>query len=286
MDLYRNKSLISKILSNFELCSDGIYGDVSDYGDQHQEKILRQSVANKKYDNYLIEISKHHSIPVMDNEVENFIKLMPINSVILDIGGCWGWHWRYVISDRPDLTIVIVDLIRENLFHTHYVLKDGISNGNIILVHGNACSLNFSNDVFDGVWSVQTTQHIPNYKNVCTEIHRVLKPNGYYWDYSLNNAFLVRYLFQIFGKKYHLDGVVPNNFYLRRINQDVFSILNQVFGDIYNLRYSELLFTPEIKFPIGGREKSIIGFIDSKLSGKGILRKSIARQCSIHVKKL
>ena len=183
----------NKFLKNLEHKEDSIWGNVYDYGKQKQEKILREEYANnKKYGDYLSEIKYHHSIPVMDNEVKKFLNLIPKNGVILDIGGCWGWHWRNINNVRPDIKIIILDLIRENLIHAKKLLNELIDNQQIFLIHGNATDLKFEDEIFDGVWSVQTTQHIPNFFNVCNEIHRVLKPKGIYWDYSLNNAEFTR----------------------------------------------------------------------------------------------
>lgn len=275
----------NELFQNINLHSDGIWGEVNNYGDQKDEKLLRQSVANKKYNNYLLEISKHHSISVMDKEVNEFISKIDKNGIILDLGGCWGWHWRNITNVRPDLTIVIVDLIRDNLIHAKTILKNKISNGNIFLVHGNACSLKFKANCFDGVWSVQTTQHIPNYDKVCSEVYRVLKDKGIFSDYGLNNALIVRIIYNLFGKKYHLDGKILDKFYLRRVNNDVFNILKKVFKNNISIRYTELLFTPDIGLSLGGKEKSFIGKIDSYISGKGWIRKLIARQCSTHATK-
>ena len=53
----------------------------------------------------------------MDHEVEQFISDLPMNSIILDVGGCWGWHWRNLEVIRPDIDVVIVDFVRANLIH-------------------------------------------------------------------------------------------------------------------------------------------------------------------------
>ena len=42
---------------------------------QNKEFIIRKKVAKKKYQNYLKEISLHHSINVMDKEVKKFINI-------------------------------------------------------------------------------------------------------------------------------------------------------------------------------------------------------------------
>ena len=272
-------------MKDIELGSDGIWGQVSDYGKQTQEKKLRESVASKFYSNYLVEISMHHSIPVMDSEVKYFLNQIPINGVILDIGGCWGWHWRSVNKYRPDVTIIIVDLVRANLLHAKEILKDLIAKDKILLVHGNACSLKFKDESFDGIWSVQTTQHIPNFEIVCVEVFRLLKKNGTYWDYGLNNATLIRYVYRLFRKTYHLNGNIQGSFFLRKINDNVINTVKNIFHFKPDVRYSEILFTPDFGLPIGGKENSILGRIDSLFSSKLRIWKLIARQCSFHVHK-
>ena len=195
---------MNKFLKNIKCNDDYIWGNVNNYGKQEQEKLLRIEISNKKYKNYLSEIKKHHSIPVMDCEIKKFLNKIPENGVILDIGGCWGWHWRNLNTIRPDVRVVILDLVRENLLHAKILLGELIYNKQVFLVHGNATSLKFDNEVFCGVWSVQTTQHIPDFSNVCREIHRVLTPNGIYWDYGFNNAPLVRFIYKLLKKNYHL----------------------------------------------------------------------------------
>ena len=274
-----------KLLGKLTVGSDGIWGDVDDYGEQEAEKNLRQSVASKVYSDYLDDIRMHHSIPVMDREIEEFLSQIPHGGVVLDIGGCWGWHWRKADIQRPDITVVIVDLVRENLLHANEVLKDQVANQKVFLVHGNACALEFEDDAFDGVWSVQTTQHIPDFGLSCSEIYRVLKPNGIYWDYGLNNAALIRHIYKLFGKTYHVEGMIDGKFFLRRVNDNVIRIVKDTFHADPVIGYSELLFTPDLGVPIGGKEDSLLGTLDANLTSKFFMLKLFARQSSFHVRK-
>ncbi len=278
--------LEKKLFKYIRRNDDFIWGNVNDYGQQNQEKILREGIAiNKKYGDYLLEIKKHHSIPVMDTEVKKFLNIIPKNGIVLDIGGCWGWHWRNIDKNRPDVKVIILDLIRENLFHAKKLLAKQIDRQQVILVHGNASNLEFEEEIFDGVWSVQTTQHIPNFFKVCSEIYKVLKPEGVYWDYNLNNAKFTRLIYKLFKKNYHTNGNLEGFYFLRRVNDEVFSTLKKIFNPNFEIRYSEILFSPELHFPIGGGPSSIFGYIDCKMTGKGLIRSLIARQCSFHVKK-
>ena len=276
---------MDKLLGKLTIGSDGIWGDVNDYGEQEEERNLRQSVASKDYGDYLEEISTHHSIPVMDREIEKFLSQIPNDGVVLDIGGCWGWHWRKTNIQRPDITVVIVDLVRENLLHAKEVLKEQVTNKKVFLVHGNACSLEFGDKTFDGIWSVQTTQHIPDFSSSCAEIYRVLKTKGIYWDYGLNNATLIRLVYKLFRKTYHLDGVIDGRFFLRRVNNSVTRIVEGTFHSEPVAGYSEILFTPDLGLPIGGKENASLGKLDSNLTTKFFMMKFVARQCSFHVQK-
>ena len=276
---------MKKLAGKMTLGPDGIWGDVNDYNEQENEKKLRQSVADQIYSDHLLEISAHHSIPVMDQEIEKFLDRIPHDGFVLDIGGCWGWHWRKISAQRPDITVVIVDLIRENLLHAKEVLKELVTNKNVLLVHGNACSLKFENEIFDGVWSVQTTQHIPDFSVACAEACRVLKKKGIYWDYGLNNATLVRLVYNLFRKTYHLDGVIEGRFFLRRVNNSVIRVVKDTFHAEPVIGYSEILFSPDLGLPIGGKENSLFGKVDRNLTGGFSLLKLVARQCSFHVRK-
>src|SRR5512145_3194768 len=68
--------------------------------EQEHEQILREKVAGQSYVNYLDAIAHSHSIPVMDYEVDRYLAQMPKGALILDIGGCWGWHWRRLATTR------------------------------------------------------------------------------------------------------------------------------------------------------------------------------------------
>ena len=75
-------------LISHKMDKDGIYYAQINNVEQNEEVNFRKGIASKSYDNDLDEISKHHSIPAMDNEVRRFINQIPPNSKIIDIGGC------------------------------------------------------------------------------------------------------------------------------------------------------------------------------------------------------
>jgi len=180
-------SKLQKLLSpiSISIDADEIYLGIDIASqDQASEVELRERVAARKYENYFQAISQSHSIPVMDVEVDQFLAQIPEGGVVLDVGGCWGWHWRRLASTRPDVGVVIVDFVRSNLTHAQQVLGSLIGN-QVVLMHADATNLPFTFEQgsvstgFDGVWTVQIFQHIPNFEKAVGEAHRVLRKGGY-----------------------------------------------------------------------------------------------------------
>lgn len=98
---------VTKILERLEIGDDHIFTSKFVSSKQEEEIKLRESVASTVYDDYLVEIARHHSIPVMDREVQLFYNLIPYKGIIIDVGGCWGWHWRGLMKQRPDVTVLL-----------------------------------------------------------------------------------------------------------------------------------------------------------------------------------
>lgn len=271
-----------QILDNLQMDKNGIYNAFVVNNEQKDEILLREGVNKQVVSDHLNFISKHHSIPVMDKEVLLFLEKIPINGYIIDVGGCWGWHWRNIKNIRPDVKIIIVDFVKSNLFYAKELLKDIIGK-NIFLVHGDATSLKFDNNIFDGYWSVQTLQHIPSFNKAIDEAHRILKKNGYFTSYSLNTQPIIKFIYNLLGKKYIIEGKLDGMFYLSRANKKQLLYIEKLFKNKSKVRYSEILFKPELKIDFNGKENSIIGRIDSVLSNSFSLFSSTARQKSYHI---
>ena len=273
---------ITKLLSGLNF-QDDIYWYNFTNKDQEEEIKLREAVADYKYDDYLLELSKHHSIPVMDKEVLNFLELIPRNGIIIDVGGCWGWHWRDIHMNRPDVKVFIIDFVRNNLVHARNILKGHINN-NIFLIHGDATNLIFDDSVFDGYWSVQVLQHIPNYELCVKEAHRVLKNGAAFANYSFNTQWFVRMVYLLLGKKYHINGYIPEVYFMARASNIQFEMIKAIFGtNEVKRRYTEILFSPELKVNFPGKLFSLSGLVDAYLSNNSGWFSGFARQQSYHV---
>lgn len=255
---------------------------------QEHEKSLRENVATQEHGDYLTAVSRSHSMPVMDSEVDRFLGRMPSDALILDVGGCWGWHWRRLAETRPDVAVLIVDFVRENLVKARHVLEPLVGK-QVALVHADATALPFPDAGvsfygFDGVWTVQVFQHIPDFESACREAHRVLRRGGLFASYSLNNTPLNRFIYRLLRRNYHADGMVKDRFYLTRANDQQRRTVERIFGgNRVGERYSECLFHPDLRLTFTGRQGSRIGRVDARFSDAPWLGRWIARQRSFEV---
>lgn len=280
---------LQTLLQPYDTDSDGIYGSPASLSKYQSAEIeLRERVAAEQYDNYLDAISRSHSISVMDCEVARFLAKMPHGALVLDVGGCWGWHWRRLAGFRPDVGVLIIDFVRSNLLHARNVLGSLVGN-QVALMHADATALPFSVGGgfvgFDGVWTVQTFQHIPRFDTGVAEAYRVLKIGGSFSNYSLNIQPPIRLLRRLIGRSYLTEGWVEGSFWLARASNEQKECIEAVFGSTVSERWSEILYSPELRFPAPGKEGSFLGRIDALLSNNIGFLGWFARQRSFHCEK-
>jgi len=275
---------MADILDGLTLDTDGIYsGVLPPLTDQADEVRERTAVAERAGANLLREIADHHSIPVMDREVRLFLRGVSTGGVVADVGGGWAWHWRRVKAERPDVYVVVVDFVRDNLKHALRLLGD-LVNDRVFLVHGDATRLPFPSSVFNGYWSVQALQHVPNFEQAVREAYRVLQPSGRFACYSLNRAWLIESAYRLLRRRYHVRGKRPDGFHLARGSAAEADVIRRVFGFRVTSRYTEILFHPDCGLYSGGAA-SWIGQADARLSTRHPLFACIARQRSYHTRK-
>jgi len=274
------------MLEQLTIGADGIYGyDFSSESQKNEIEFREKVNSNIVKGDLLDALSKHHSIPVMDREVELFLNDIPLNGVVIDAGGCWGWHWRGLDIIRPDVTIYIVDFVRSNLYYAKKMLKHLIGK-NIYLIHGDITALKLPDNSFDGYWSVQVLQHVPHYQDAVDEAFRILKHNAVFSNYSFNNQIAIKWIYKLFGKNYHETGVVnvEGGFHLDRASKKQLFFVESRFNSRVRIRFSEVLFSPELGISFMGKTRSLLGIVDSFLSNNKGLFSSIARQQSYHVR--
>ncbi len=282
-------SQLKTLLASCVADADGIYSGMGTLVSAQSEEIgLRERVAAQHYDDYLAALSLSHSIPVMDREVDLFLEKMPQGALILDIGGCWGWHWRRIAQTRPDVAVLIVDFVRSNLPHARNLLGKTVGH-QVELMHADATALPFVVDEifrgFDGVWTVQTFQHIPDFEKAVSEAYRVMKPGACFVNYSLNVQPPVRWARRLLGRSYLTKGWIDGAFWLARASEEQKKCIESVFGCPVTQRWSEILYSPELRIPLPGRHGSVFGKLDSVLSNNAGILGWFARQRSFHCEK-
>ena len=246
------------------------------------EKILRKTVAKQWYPAPLREVSRHHSIGVMDREVAVFTNALPSASLILDVGGCWGWHWRNIAALPKNIRIILLDFVPENFIHAARILGDSFQR-EVVPMAGDARQLPFPPNTFDAVWTVQTLQHIPEFEKACREAWRVLKPGGRFINYSLHSPLFVRLVYLLFGKKFHQKGEVEKCFYLRRADEEQKHVLEKIFQGPVREKFTECIFHPDLHLTHSGREGSPWGRVDFFLGKIHWISRFVARQRSFEV---
>jgi ubiquinone/menaquinone biosynthesis C-methylase UbiE len=219
----------------------------------------------------------------MDRELRRFLHAIQTNGIVVDIGGGWGWHWRGLEAERPDVSVVVVDFVRENLRKAAGLLGS-LVNRKLFLVHGDATALPFPSSAFDGYWSVQTLQHVPDAEPAISEARRVLRGGGQFASYSLNRQRLIELAYRVCGRSYHVRGKRPDSFWLSRGSEQEARIVARVFGASVTSRYTEVLFHPDLRLCTGA-ESSRIGRVDACLSSATPTFAWVARQRSYHTRK-
>jgi len=243
------------------------------------EKRSRLAVAQADFHEPLAEVAKHHSVEVMDHEVSVFLKQMPSKARILDIGGCWGWHWRKMDASAWSPRVILLDFVPQNFKYAEVILGS-IFHRSVLPIEGDAQNLPFEDNLFDAVWTVQTFQHIRDFDRACREAWRVLKPGGQFINYSLYAPVALRLLYRIRGKNFHQEGEVPGRFYLRRADAEQKKTVETIFRGPVEERFTECLFHPDLRFTFSGKEGSLLGDLDAQLGAFPRLGSLIARQRS------
>ena len=266
---------INEILSGLPRDENGVWCSLFENISQKDEIQIREKVATKVYDNYMDEIANHHSVEVMDYEVRRALKMVPENGIVIDVGGCFGWHWRSIYKQRPDVQVVIVDFVKQNLIHAQNILGPVI-NKSIHLVHGDATKLPFPDSSFDLYWSVQALQHIPEFGKTIEEARRILRGGGVFLNYSLNHEKAIELLYKLLGKDYITKGRWGNLYLARASNQQA-SLIEKIFDKPVKRRFTEVFFHPDLRFK-NGKEGNLLGKIDALIGSSFLMLGWFARQ--------
>jgi ubiquinone/menaquinone biosynthesis C-methylase UbiE len=287
----QSSSKLQAILNHLQSCSvlrNGIYITNNLSSTQQNEKSVRDQLATVPLmtENEILKfVAEHHSFEVMQYELKKFIQKIPTGGVLIDVGTGFGWHWVELSKHRPDLVLFLVDFSYASLLLAKRLLNDKCVNQTFFIC-GDAMDLPFEEGSVDAYWSVQTLQHVPSWQRAISEAHRILKKDSMFANYSLNNQKIVEWMYKKIKRNYIVDGEYIPGINLVRANNEQRKIIERCFGTPVEVRYSEVLYSPELLITRPGKRGSIIGKLDRYMSGSSIIARSIGRQSSFHAKKV
>jgi ubiquinone/menaquinone biosynthesis C-methylase UbiE len=259
---------------------------------QSEEMRVRESVAEAalqglKSENLSQVAAQHHSIPVMTRALTVWLKKLPQEALVIDVGAGWSWVWSKVLPQFPNVAVILFDFSYSSLKVSQRILS-GNDFSRYALVQGDATDLRLGDEIVDGYWSVQCLQHIPAFSSAVTEAHRVLRPKGQFINWSLNNAVLARQIYHWLGKKYHVQGKSDSwSFELNRASTEQIDEVKRIFQRKVRSSYSEIIFQPDFR-TARLAQSPFWGNVDRILSTSFVSRgfSWIARQRSMEVQKL
>ena len=242
----------------------------SQEAERHQRDLLAQQYHGAGDAGLLARISRHHYVPSMNRAVRAFAERFSEHQWVLDIGAGWGWHWRGV--DRPN--IIAIDFSLESLLVARNLLGPQVDR-NLHLVCADAAQLPVKERTVDGIWSVQTFQHLAEsgLKQCLTFCSTALKSKAAVEVYWLNWNSLGLGIRKLLGRKVVKETANP--YYLRYIaGGELRELFSTYFGGRITIGYSEVLFHPEVRMIHG----LPLAWLDQGLGKVPFLSRLIARQ--------
>ncbi|MBI4096210.1 MAG: class I SAM-dependent methyltransferase [Candidatus Levybacteria bacterium] len=102
---------------------------------------------------------------------------LPANSLVLDAGSGEG-NVAINLAKKYGLRIYGVDLLDFAVNKASSKSKELNLQNKVKFKLGDYTRLDFPDETFDGVYTMETLVHVPDYKKALKEFYRVLKPNG------------------------------------------------------------------------------------------------------------
>lgn len=121
-------------------------------------------------------ISMSHAQKIMEDKLAEKLDL-PADSLVLDAGSGEG-NVAINLACKYGLRIYGVDLL--NFAVNKAIAKSRKLNlkNKVKFKVGDYTKLDFPDKTFDGIYTMETLVHVPDYKKAIKEFYRVLKPNG------------------------------------------------------------------------------------------------------------
>lgn len=249
--------------------------------EQYKEIEIRNKIANRfrgaDFVKIKQEIAKHHYMALMEKEADNFTQGFKNKDWLLDAGIGWGWHWQNIESPN----IIGIDFSFSSLLISKQILNGKIDR-NVHLICADITRLPLKKKVIDGIWSVQTLQHIipKELPNAIDNLKRILKREGSFQIYWLNFSHLFKVCYRLFKKEYKKEIFLENHFLKRMTAIEIMSLFDNLAEQKKpKVCYNESIFHPDLRLI---HNSSYLLFLENILSSIPLLNSFISRQIVIY----
>lgn len=115
---------------------------------------------------------KHFDEKIFEALISEFVKMLPINAKVLDVGCGTGGETKKLME--KGINVIGIDLVRKMLDKATKEVPDGNFQKMDLM------DLNLPDSQFDGIWSARTLIHVPTgqLNKAISEFRRVLKIGG------------------------------------------------------------------------------------------------------------
>jgi ubiquinone/menaquinone biosynthesis C-methylase UbiE len=109
---------------------------------------------------------------------ERLIRDVPRGSRLLDVGSGGGQHAVRIVQERPDLSVVGIDISSTMVKRSRELARRANVADKVTFDLGDATDLKLDSDSFDAVYCAGPLKQVRDKSRVLRECHRVLRPGG------------------------------------------------------------------------------------------------------------
>jgi SAM-dependent methyltransferase len=193
------------------------------------------------------EATGHHARGVMLRRAQQMVAAAGRNGLVVDVGCGFGWHWMDIAVARPDLRFILIDFSAVNLRVCRNLMPFS-EHSNVLCVQASAVDLPLRAGVARLAWTVQVLQHLhpEDREKALAEMERILVYGGSFYVAWLRPVPLMKIVYRVAGKKYHVAGDTPSGLYVDRFDAAIETELRRVFP-AGRVTLSESIFHPELR---------------------------------------
>lgn len=165
-----------------------------DFFDNWSSEKRGRKKAETSFDRFFSCVVGEKKINYSEEEMSSFVKNLPKNSLILELGCGAGEHTAFLSSLRKDIWLLAIDLSFKSILETKKRLsKQKNIKCQVDFMVADAEKLPLKNNSFDGVLAVMFFHHVASPQKSLREIKRIVKNEGKSLIVDLigNNSFMV-----------------------------------------------------------------------------------------------